>query len=454
MTILQSFATAALLAMTTVPPTMAATGESVASKEDVVALQAQLEQLSQRLDRLESVNAQLRAENATLDALAARRADEIAGLETEVTELRARPASVAAAGADEHDSAAWVSRIKVRGDLRYRHEHLESERDVDGSVEDAADRDRQRIRARLAVDARVTDSITTTLALSTGGEDPRGSNETLGNASSRKQIDLDLAYADWRFTEDAHFVLGKQPYPVWRPINSLFLDSDVNPEGGAVRFARGAVFASAYGYWLTEQYSSDPAGPNTDAGIVGLQAGIKLGAVGGETTLAAHYYSCGACKDHSPLYANNANGNTTYQVGTVNVLQYGYDILDLSAQVGSTVGAWPIVLTAGYARNFADDVEHDTAYAVAGYLGRLGDAGSWEAGLLYQSVDKDALFGQIADSDFGNGLTDSRGWVLKAGYVPVKNVALNTQLYLNTINKDVGTELDVARLQLDVNYRF
>ena len=73
---------------------------------------------------------------------------------------------------------------------------------------------------------------------------------------------------------------------------------------------------------------------------------------------------------------------------------------------------------------------------------------------MYQSVDKDALFGQIADSDFGDGRTDAAGWVFKGGYAPVKNVSLYASYFVNTTNKDVGTELDVTRLQLDVNYKF
>ena len=194
-------------------------------------------------------------------------------------------------------------------------------------------------------------------------------NQTLGGAGTKKTLDLDLAYADWRFMEGGNLVLGKQPYPVWRPVHGLFFDSDFNPEGGAVRLARGNLFVNAYGYWLTEQYTPAPAGENTDSGIVGLQAGVKFAGLGGETTLAANYYVCGACKGHSPLYANNANGNTTYQVGTVNVLQYGYDILDLSAQVGAQLGGLPVLLTGGYARNFAAGVELDAAYALGAHLG-------------------------------------------------------------------------------------
>jgi hypothetical protein len=444
----------AAVAFITLPAAaFAATGQAPASRAEVDALRAQMQALAARLDQLEVSNARLQGENADLRALADRREAETEYLQAQTKALREQTATNAADVAKVKGSD-WASRIRARGDFRYRHERLTGERDVDGVAEDAASRDRQRIRARLGFDAAVTDTVKATLLLSTGADDPRGTNQTLGGTSSRKQIGLDLAYADWRFAPGANAVLGKQPYPVWRAQHSLFLDSDVNPEGGALRYGRDRYFVNAYGYWVSEQYSSDPDGENSDATIFGVQAGTRFAAFGGETVLAANYYVCGGCKDHSPLYDNNPNGNTTYQVGGVNVLQYGYDILDVGAQVGTRVFDVPLTLTAGYARNFADDVEYDTAWALGAYLGKAADPRTWEAGLSWQSIDKDALFGQIVDSDFGAGQTDSEGWVFRGGYAPVKNILFNATYYLNTVNKDVGTELDFTRLQLDVNFRF
>ncbi len=285
---------------------------------------------------------------------------------------------------------------------------------------------------------------------------PRSSNQTLGGTGTRKSIGLDMAYVDWKFMDGGNLLLGKKVNPIFRPGQSLFYDGDFNPEGGAVKFDRGMFFGTAYGWWLTEQYNADPNGENSDANIFGLQAGMKFPLLGGETVLAANYYECGACKDNSPLYANNANGNTTYRVGTstTNLLRYGYDIVELSAQMGVTVANLPLTFWANYAQNMADDVEYDTAYAVGAMVGKASNAKTWEAGVLYQSIDKDALFGQWLDSDYGDGKTDADGWVLKAGYAPVKNFTMNATYFLNTLNKDVGVELDYNRLQLDLNYKF
>jgi len=424
-----------------------------ATKADVQALQVQMQALVERLNRLEGANAELQIQNQELRAVADRRAAEVDYLKTQTSEL-SEQASAGTKESNKLKAAEWASRIRARGDFRYRHEAIWSEREVDGVAEDAADRSRDRIRARIGFDATVTENVSGALLLSTGGDDPRGTNQTLGGESSRKSIGLDLAYADWRITPGSNLVLGKQPYPVWRPLRSLFLDADVNPEGGALRFRRGPVFANVFGFWLSEQYSADPAGDNSDAHIFGAQAGVKFAMFGGETTLATKYLTCSACKDQSPLFANNANGNTTYRVGTVNVLQYDYDVLDIEAQAGTTILNLPVEFTAGFARNLADGVEYDTAYSFGVNLGQAAAPHTWEVGALYQSVDKDALFGQVVDSDFGGGQTDSQGWVFRGGYAPVKNVLLTAVYYLTTFNKDVGTELAHDRLQLDVNYKF
>jgi hypothetical protein len=101
---------------------------------------------------------------------------------------------------------------------------------------------------------------------------------------------------------------------------------------------------------------------------------------------------------------------------------------------------------------------------------------SWEFGALYQKVEKDALFGQLIDSDFGDGNTDSDGFVVRGGYTVARNWTVNATLYLNQLSNDVpqtvtvfdtattaplDTRLegpvfdrDYKRLQLDLNFRF
>ena len=98
----------------------------------------------------------------------------------------------------------------------------------------------------------------------------------------------------------------------------------------------------------------------------------------------------------------------------------------------------------------------------------MGNPNTWLAAVWYQSVGKDAQFGQFVDSDFANGNTDGEGWVLRGAYAPVRNFNIMATYFINTLNKDVapingvtdgvpyhiGGDLNFNRLQVDLNYKF
>jgi len=483
-----ALATAVAATLALAAPQAFAQSKASASRAEVQAIEAQMKALAERLNRLESSNTALQTQNAELKAVVERRDAEIDYLKSQTRELREEGA-VASNEISKVKGADWAAKIKGRGDLRYRHEYIAQER-VSGSgstatVEDAADRNRHRIRARLGFDAQVTDHVKATLLLATGGTDPRSSNQTLGEQNSRKTVGVDMAFADWNFMQGGNLILGKQPWPFWRPGNSLFYDGDYNPEGGAVKFERGMLFGSAYGWWLSEQWNASKTGENSDGNIFGAQAGVKFALFGGETRVAAHYYNCGACQDQtSILFANNANGNTTYPVRvtstigttattpptnvvsttTQNHLLYDYDIVQLSAEMGLTLFKQPFSVWLDYATNTASDVEYDTAYTAGATIGRASNPRTWSASVWYQSLEKDALFAQLVDSDFGDGRTDSEGWVLRGAYAPVRNFNIQGTFFFNQLNNDVapvsgtgfeiGKDLDYTRVQLDLNYRF
>jgi len=431
-------------------------------------LQVQMQALAERLNQLEADNAVLKGEVAQLNAVLGRREAEIETLKSQTQGL-SEEVDVVARDAGQLQGAEWASRIRMKGDLRVRSDRLESERVVGtgetARVGDAADRDRPRFRARFSAEAQVTENSKVVLGLTSGDGDPRSGNQTFTNASSAKSVYIDLAYADWTFAPGARLVLGKQKQPWWRTGQSLFIDADINPEGAAATFERGMFFGSVYGAMLQENYSSNPEGRNQDPHILGGQAGLKFAILGGETRLAAHYYDCGACQGNAPYWSGgNAYGNTTVADGSLQVLKYDYDVLILQAQVGSTLVGYPFLVWADWAQNLASDVEYDTAFDVGVTLGKAADRRTWEAGLLYQSMDKDAMFAQLIDSDFAAGNTDGHGWALRFGYAPVKNITLNAMYMMSRTNKDVapvsgpgyeiGKDLDYDRLQLDVNYRF
>ena len=455
--------------------------KGTASKADLEQVQAQMQALADRLAKLEATNSQLASENAELKALVERRDAETDYLKAQARDLR-QDTALADAEIAKVKGADWATKIKARGDFRYRSEFFNNQEREVGSgatavVDDAADRWRDRIRARFGFDMLIGDHLKGTLLLATGGTDPRSTNQTMGTfQNGRQSIGLDMAFIDWTPMAGVDVVLGKQPYPFWRPGTSLLFDGDINPEGASVRFERGMLFGSAYGWWLNENYNAAdgtnrPAGRvNTDSSTVGAQVGLKFPLFGGETRVAAHYYDCGGCQDRSPIFGNNANGNTTYRIGTgtTNWLAYDYNIVELSAEMGLTVFNQPLSIWADYLDNTAANVEHSDAYAAGVSYGKVGNPKTWMAAAWYQSVGKDSQFGQWIDSDFANGNTDGEGWVLRGAYAPVRNFNISATYFINTLNKDVapvngttesgpyhiGNDLNYNRLQVDLNYKF
>src|SRR5512142_2885165 len=122
--------------------------KGAASKADIQAVQAQMQALTDRLAKLEATNAQLASQNAELQALVERRDAETDYLKAQAKDLREESA-VANAEIAKVKGADWATKIKARGDFRYRSEFFTNQERVAGSgatatVEDAEDRWRDR----------------------------------------------------------------------------------------------------------------------------------------------------------------------------------------------------------------------------------------------------------------------------------------------------------------------
>jgi hypothetical protein len=480
-------ATAVAAALTLSAANASAQTKGAATKADLQAVQSQLQTLVDRVTALETTNATLKTENAELKALADRREAEMDYLKQQTRDLRADGAN-AANDLSKVKGADWATKIKFKGDFRMRDENIVQERTVasgtSAAVDDAADRNRARLRARFGLDAQVTDTTKVSFGLASGSDsDPRSTNQTIGGENSKKSLWLDYAFVDWRFMNGGDAYLGKMKYPFWRPGQSLFFDGDINPEGVAVAIDRGMLFGSAYLWALEERFNSNPASQNSDTLMWGTQIGLKFPLAGGETRVAAHYYDLTGGQNSNPFWVDGGGTAQPYGNSVVTlpntgnnplkgkqVLLYDYNVIMLSAEMGLKLGNLPFSLWADYALNTASDVQADTAYAVGVVLGKASNAKTWEVGLMYESLDKDALFAQFIDSDFADGTTNSDGWVLKGGWAPAKNVTLNGTYFLNTrtacgvgtspsVNSLCGSgipnyDLDYKRLQLDVNYKF
>jgi cell division protein FtsB len=436
-------------------------GADAASSDELAQIREQLQGLMQRVDKLEQENTALKTENESLKAN-----DDY--LKAEARGLR-KDAAQTSSAVNNLKGGEWASRLALTGDVRYRYEYI-SDDTLSATGITAADRYRDRIRARFNATARATDTITVGLGFATTeGGDPRSSNQTLTNVFSRKSLDLDLAYFDWKFATWGNLVGGKMKQPFFKPGQALSWDNDINPEGIAVAFNRGIFFGSAYNYWLLEASGAENT-VTSDPMLHGAQLGVKLPMGDSLLTLAAHYYDLSSAQFRSPFFIPNggtlaaglANGNTTCTVALCGVaaptLAFNYEVVNLSAQFDMMLGTLPLTLWADAAQN-QDPDDLDTYWAAGALFGKAGNFRTWEAGVFYEVLEKDALFAQLIDSDFAGGVSDSEGWVIKAGYAPLRNWTLNATYFLNKRNMDVATatgqrDIDYDRLQLDFNVKF
>lgn len=427
--------------------------------EELSQIREQLQGLLQRVDRLEQQNAALTAENTQLKAATEQEEAEREYLKSQTRELReeSAAANVLLGGLR---GAEWAQRITFRGDFRYRHEEIWDDA-LAGATLATEDRWRDRIRLRAGFDARPTDNILVSVQLATTENgDPRSSNQSLDGTYTRKAIDLDQAYFDWKFSSWGNLLGGKMRQPYVRPGQSVyFIDSDLNPEGLALQFNRGIWFGSIYGTWIDEV--SGPQSTNTaDAMLNGAQFGARLPIGSSTLMLAAHYYDLTAGQGRRGIFYNCAatsnscaNGNTTIGAAGAGVLAYDFNVVNLQAQFGTTLAGRPLQIWGEYAEN-QDPDDLNTAWNTGVMYGAAGNYRTWELGAIYQVIEKDALFGQIIDSDFGGGATDSEGFILRAGYAPLRNWIFNATYFINERNVDVGPKSDYDRLQLDMNLRF
>ena len=431
---------------------------NAASSDDLAQIRQQLQGLMQRVDKLEQENTELKQENEALKAADENFKAQDDYLKAEARGLR-KEAATQSAEVAKVKGADWAGKVSLKGDMRYRYEMI-SDETLNSSGVQTADRYRDRIRARLNAEVKATDTIKIGIGFTTTeGDDPRSGNQSLTNVFSRKALDLDTAYFDWSFASWGNLIGGKMKQPFVKPGQSLFWDNDVNPEGLAVNFSQGIFFGTAYNYWINE--ISGPENTRTaDTQLAGVQFGARLPIGASNLMLAAHYYDLSAGQGRAAYFGNSANGNTTVNVGTpaTAVLLHDYEVINLSAEFNTMLGQLPLQIWADAAQN-QDPDDLNNAWAAGVALGKASNYRTWELGAFYQVIEKDALYAQLIDSDFAGGVSDSEGWVLRAGYAPVRNWSLNATYFLNKRNRDVANsarqfDVDYDRLQVDFNVKF
>ena len=404
-----------------------------ATEEDFAAMRAQMQALSERLDRLEAENKALTAANAELTKNTQETAASVAAV-SEKTD------AVVAEVEEQAAKSSWTDTIRWKGDFRYRYETFD--------IEGRPNRDRNRIRARAALIADVTPTIEVGLGLASGGDDPVSSNQTLGGGGSTKDLRIDLAYFNWDGLKDTNVVGGKFSNYIHRAgKNALLWDGDWRPEGTGIKWDNGRFFANALGTWI----ESDS---NKDQSFAYLtQAGIKL-PIGDSAKLTAGVgYHNFQTKGNGSYFGDNDDffGNSFDPEN--NTYIYDYEELEFFADLGFEMFGHPALVFGNYVQN-QDADEDDTGWAVGFKYGSAKNKGEWQFGYVYQRLEADAVLGLLTDSDFGGGGTDSKGSIIKGSYAFYKNFNANLTYFINDVGLNEENPIDFKRLQLDLSFKY
>lgn len=345
-----------------------------------------------------------------------------------------------------------TNNITWKGDFRYRYDGIR--------VEDQDNQERNRIRSRIAMIAKLPKNIELGIGLATGGEDPVSTNQTLGSGGTTKSIGLDYAYFNWSVTGSLNLIAGKYKNIWVRPgKNQLIWDSDYNPEGFAVTYDNGHLFVNAGLDWL----ESDTAKEDSRFSW-GLQSGLRTN-IGDSTLTAGVSYYALPVKGRNVFYPIGlfsgfaGNSFTCAPFGTIGSIFAGctydndYEEVEVFAEFKTQIGTTPLTLFGDLVRNRAVD-RFDSAWAAGVKLGRANHSGTWEVSYVYQDVEADSLIGATANSDFAGGGTDSKGHILKGTYALNKNWKLELTYFANKRNANLGIEEDYDRIQIDSQFKF
>ena len=433
-------------------------------------------------------------------------------------------------------TAEWTDRISIEGDMRLRWQsdrpgsNSPSPQDFLaaslGGTTRAADLaagtstglptastqnqlDRLRLRARLGINAKISDTVTAGLRLATGSATDRVStNQTLGQNFNRYQFLVDRAFVKLDPVEWASVSAGRIANP-WFSTDLLWSDN-LNFEGLSASFRRPPEPTATWLPYATVGYFPvrESSGPRRSRSLIGAQVGVQWEA--SERTRVkfglAQYRFNNFEGRVDPAYdaisgPGRGYGQYAYEAGLRqrgNTLFLTNNPLELAAGLTPDKALWglaarfqPVTLTAAaefsqfapffiglsgeLVRNIAfnrQEILNRTGVQVSdarsygvGVRGTFGAqqvryAGDWQVSLGYRWLGSDAVPDAFVDGDLGGGGTNVRGVTAGVLY----GLARDTQLGLRvlsgrtisspTVQPALKDSYSVFSMQVDLNVRF
>jgi len=405
----------------------------------------------------------------------------------------------------------WVDRLKWSGDIRVGYENddfgngnapeyvFQAQGDT-GVKNTLAERDRLRMRARLALDATVTPETSAGLRLTTGNAaDPTSTTQTMGNYDEKYTFSLDRAFIRYQpqFEQPwASITAGRMPNPFFS--TNLVWNDNLNFEGVAVTSDPFSIAGqpvwrpfATFGIFPLQDLERSTSNQANIKYMVGTQVGLdwvpglnKRAKIG----LAYYDYHNMAGQPNSNATPNTFDssapnfmqrGNTKFNIdnGVVDstgkalspifALASDFNLVDLTGSLDLTLSnPVHLMVTGDYVQNIgfnAARVQALTGQNIAaettGYLFRTAVGmptmllrGDWQMSLAYRYLEKDAVVDAFTDSDFGLGGTNSQGYILGFDYATGKNTWWTVR-YMSS-NEISGLPYSATVLQAYFNAKF
>ncbi|HPI31719.1 MAG TPA: putative porin [candidate division Zixibacteria bacterium] len=353
-------------------------------------------------------------------------------------------------------AAEWTDNVKVKGDLRYRHEVLDRNSDTSPA------RNRQRLRARLAIEGRVSETAKVVVGLASGSDDPVSTNQTLGESFTTKNLGLDLASLMYRPARLSFLTLtaGKMEKPFIIPGHSeLQWDGDLNPEGAAAalehNFEKLTLAAVVSGLWIQERSKTK----DSWLGSGQVSARLSLNEDKSGLLVGAGYFDYQNIKGFPLFYdEEDAFGNSAVEAQfggeTVNVYAHDYNIVEAFVELTHPLGAVPAALFGHYVNNIEAD-SLNAGWSLGASAGKIKNPGSWTVRYVYRELEADAGIGAYTDSDLGEGGANASGHEVSAACQVAGNTTFSATYFYNTIGIGASDKAEyLNRLQVDLQLKF
>lgn len=447
------------------------------------------------------------------------------------------------------NAPTWVDRIRIDGDFRVRYQldraasgntaptdYLGAEVQDVGRISRAPDfaayaldstgtplaaastqddRNRERIRLRLGLTAKVSDEVGVGVRLATGNATDRVStNQTLGQNFNKYQLFVDRAFVKYEPVNWLNIKAGRIPNPWFN--SDMVWSENLNFEGIASTASwespdqRWSPFVTMGWFPIREE----SAGVRSRRALSGLQLGsqiqagdrtrVKLGVgyyqyynlegraddsyvddgtgnfVGNPLTAGRYEYPSGLRQKGNTVFETQPADPATRKLDPKWGLAYRFAPLTLTASAEFThFSPFTLLVSAEYVYNTAFNVSDFQKRAGAAFAGvnpggrrdgyqlkmALGSAEvrelhDWQVSVMYRHLGSDAVLDAFNDSDLGLGGTNVKGYALGFTYGVSHNTTLGAR-YLSsksidpTINRLLpSSSYGVNSLQVDFNVRF